>query len=134
MPDTAYDPFPPSSDKNGMANTAAASEPVAYITAANNEVIYIALAATFGVLLFIVGFLLACLCVKNKRESTTEKEINNETVKMERQGTADLEAEEEPKGADKEIVQMGLPSFFMEEERDTLYYGVITNMIDSTAI
>ena len=103
MPDSAYDALPPSSTSNENSGK------VTYATtsAANNDAIYIALAAIFGVLVFLVGFLLACLCVKNKRESSSsKKEMNSgsETFKAESTGTAVTEVEEEPKGADKEIV------------------------------
>ena len=104
MPDGAYDALPPSSTSstNGVASTPAVSGSGSetFASTVKNDALYIALAVVFGVLTFVIGILIACLCLSTSRK----KEMNSETFKAESSGTAVTEVQEEPKGADKEIV------------------------------
>ena len=91
--DSANDALPPSSTSstNGVASTPAVSGSGSetFASTVKNDALYIALAVVFGVLTFVIGILIACLCVKNKRESTSrKKEMNSETFKAESSGTA----------------------------------------------
>ena len=69
---------PPSSSTSSYGNSAQ-SKSNAYTTAntSNNPSFYIILAVSFGVMTFVLGFILACICVKTKK---TPKEVNIEKV------------------------------------------------------